>query len=84
MLNDIIKNTEYILNIKLLDLSLGFYIFFVLSFLFIFLINQFFAKIIVSKIAKIVRKTGTKIDDQLFEVFHGSNRSAYNAHRLGD
>jgi len=67
MLNDIIKNTEYILNIKLLDLSLGFYILFVLSFLFIFLINQFFAKIIVSKIAKIVRKTGTKIDDQLFD-----------------
>ena len=37
------------------------------SFVFALVIRGFFAKLIVSKIKKIVKKTGNKIDDQLFD-----------------
>ena len=50
-----------------MGLSIGEFIIIISSFVLALLIRGLFAKLIVSKIKKIVKKTGNKVDDHLFD-----------------
>ena len=57
----------YTLEQGSLGLSLSEILIITISFVFALIIREIFAKLIVSKIKKIVKKTGNKIDDHLFD-----------------
>ncbi len=66
----LIKLKSYIINTfeqGSLGLSLSELIIIILSFILAILIRGFFAKFIVSKIKKVIKKTGNKVDDTLFD-----------------
>ena len=65
----------YTLEQGSLGLSLFEIIIISISFVFALIVRQIFAKIIVSKIKKIVQKTGNKIDDKLFDALSSPLRT---------
>jgi MscS family membrane protein len=67
----LIKFKDYILyTLEQGSLGLSFFeiVTITISFIFALIVREIFAKMIVSKIKKIVQKTGNKIDDNLFDV----------------